>query len=137
MMWVCLCFPRHIHSSWSTVMALLCIPIPRLVYCTFSTIPICPFLVQRIFSFTCKSTDRQQFIVSGLHTLQVGGMSSLQHQQVCKCYSNSLLIHNTLNMPCTRANVFLHKQSKWFQSQMGNLHLLKLMNCLCHLHSIE
>ena len=22
-MWVCLCFPRHIHSSWSTVMALL------------------------------------------------------------------------------------------------------------------
>ena len=52
-MWVCLCFPRHIHSSWSTVMALLCIPVPRLVSCTFSTIPICPFLIQIIFSFTC------------------------------------------------------------------------------------
>ena len=50
---VCLCFPRHIHSSWSTVTALLCIPVPRLVSCTFSTIPICPFLIQRIFSFTC------------------------------------------------------------------------------------
>ena len=34
-------------------MALLCIPVPRLVSCTFPTIPICPFLIQRIFSFTC------------------------------------------------------------------------------------
>ena len=52
-MWVCLCFPRHIHSSWSTLMARLCIPVPRLVSCTFSTIPICPFLIQRIFALTC------------------------------------------------------------------------------------
>ena len=50
---MCLCFPRHIHSSCSTVMALLCIPVSELVSCTFSTIPICPFLIQRIFSFTC------------------------------------------------------------------------------------
>ena len=34
-------------------MALLCIPVSELVSCTFSTIPICPFLIQRIFSFTC------------------------------------------------------------------------------------
>ena len=34
-------------------MTLLCIPVPRLVSCTFSTIPICPFLIQRIFPFTC------------------------------------------------------------------------------------
>ena len=44
---MCLCFPRHIHSSCSTVMALLCIPVSELVSCTFSTIPICPFLIQR------------------------------------------------------------------------------------------
>ena len=31
-------------------MALLCIPIPRLVFFAFYTIPICPFL---IVSFTC------------------------------------------------------------------------------------
>ena len=43
---MCLCFPRHIHSSCSTVMALLCIPVSELVSCTFSTIPICPFLIQ-------------------------------------------------------------------------------------------
>ena len=30
-------------------MALSCIPVPRLVSCTFSTIPICPFLIQRFF----------------------------------------------------------------------------------------
>ena len=53
---MCLCFPRHIHSSCSTVMALLCIPVSELVSCTFSTIPICPFLIQRIFSFTCLHT---------------------------------------------------------------------------------
>ena len=41
MMWVCVS------------MALLCIPVPGPVSCTFSTIPICPFLIQRIFSFTC------------------------------------------------------------------------------------
>ena len=34
-------------------MALLCIPVPGLVSCTFSTIPICPILIQRFFSFTC------------------------------------------------------------------------------------
>ena len=47
---MCLCFPRHIHSSCSTVMALLCIPVSELVSCTCSTIPICPFLIH---SFTC------------------------------------------------------------------------------------
>ena len=41
---MCLCFPRHIHCSCSTVMALLCTPVSELVSCTFSTIPICPFL---------------------------------------------------------------------------------------------
>ena len=35
-------------------MALLCIPVPRLVSFTFSTIPICPFLIQNFFSFTCN-----------------------------------------------------------------------------------
>ena len=30
-----------------------CIPVSELVSCAFSTIPICPFLIQRIFSFTC------------------------------------------------------------------------------------
>ena len=42
-LWVCLCFPRHIHCSRSTVMAPLCTPVSELVSCTFSTIPICPF----------------------------------------------------------------------------------------------
>ena len=46
---MCLCFPRHIHSSCSTVMALLRIPVSELVSCTFSTIPICLFLIKRIF----------------------------------------------------------------------------------------
>ena len=41
-LWVRLCFPRHIHCSCSTVMALLCTPVSELVSCTFSTIPICP-----------------------------------------------------------------------------------------------
>ena len=49
-MWVCLCIPGHIHCSCSTVMALLCIPLSELVSFAFSTIPICPFLIQR---FTC------------------------------------------------------------------------------------
>ena len=30
-----------------------CIPVSELVSCTFSIIPICPFLIQRLFSFTC------------------------------------------------------------------------------------
>ena len=30
-MWVCLCIPRHIHCSCSTVMALSCIPLSQLV----------------------------------------------------------------------------------------------------------
>ena len=34
-------------------MALLCIPLSELVSFAFSTIPICPFLIQRFFSFTC------------------------------------------------------------------------------------
>ena len=42
-MWVCFCFPRHIHGSCSTVMALLYLPVSELVSCTFSTIPTCPF----------------------------------------------------------------------------------------------
>ena len=48
---MCLCFPRHIHSSCSTVIVLLCIQVSELVSCTFSTIPgpICPFLIKRIF----------------------------------------------------------------------------------------
>ena len=46
-MWVCLCIPGHIHCSCSTVMALLCIPLSELVSFAFSTIPICPFLIQR------------------------------------------------------------------------------------------
>ena len=29
------------------------IPVSELVSSAFSTIPICPFLIQRIFSFTC------------------------------------------------------------------------------------
>ena len=33
----------------STVMTLLCIPVSKLVSFAFSTIPICPFLIQRIF----------------------------------------------------------------------------------------
>ena len=49
MMWVCLCIPRHIHCSCNTVMALSCIPLSQLVSFAFSTIPICPFLIQRIF----------------------------------------------------------------------------------------
>ena len=48
----CLCFPRHIHCSCSTAMALLCTPVSELVSCTFSTISICPFLIQRI---TCNN----------------------------------------------------------------------------------
>ena len=32
-------------------MALLCIPVSELVSCTFSTIPICPFLILRIFHY--------------------------------------------------------------------------------------
>ena len=46
-MWVCLCSPRHIHCSCSTVMALSCIPLSELVSFAFSTIPIC-------FLFTSK-----------------------------------------------------------------------------------
>ena len=45
---VCLCIPGHIHCSCSTVMALLCIPLSKLVSFAFSTIPICPFLIPRI-----------------------------------------------------------------------------------------
>ena len=37
-----------VHAC-STVMALLCIPVSKLVSFAFSTIPICPFLIQRIF----------------------------------------------------------------------------------------
>ena len=48
-MWVCLCIPGHIQCSCSTVMPLLCIPLSELVSFAFSTIPICPFLIQRIF----------------------------------------------------------------------------------------
>ena len=52
-MWVCLCITGHIHCSCSTVMALLGIPVSelvsKLVSFAFSTIPICPFLIQKIF----------------------------------------------------------------------------------------
>ena len=37
-----------VHAC-STVTALLCIPVSELVSFAFSTIPICPFLIQRIF----------------------------------------------------------------------------------------
>ena len=37
---MCLCIPRHIHCSCSTVMALLCIPLSELVSFALSTIPI-------------------------------------------------------------------------------------------------
>ena len=48
-MWVCLCISGHIHCLCSTVMALLCIPVPELVSFAFSTIPIC-----RFFNFSQK-----------------------------------------------------------------------------------
>ena len=60
-MWVCLCIPGHIHCSCSTVMALLCIPLSELVSFAFSTIPICPFLIPRIF----------HLLVSTLFLLQI------------------------------------------------------------------
>ena len=56
-MWVCLCIPRDIHCSCSTAMALLCIPVSELVSFAFSTIPICPFLIHRMFSFICNMGD--------------------------------------------------------------------------------
>ena len=52
-MWVCLCIPGHIHYSYSTIMALLCIPLSEHVSFAFS---ICPILIQRIFSFTCHGS---------------------------------------------------------------------------------
>ena len=52
-MWVHICIPRHIHCSCSTAMGQrsidVCIPVTKLVSCAFSPIPICPFLIQRIF----------------------------------------------------------------------------------------
>ena len=32
------------------------------VSCAFSTIPICPFLIQRIFSFTCRDIYNYMYI---------------------------------------------------------------------------
>ena len=58
-MWVCLCIPGHIHCSCSTVMALLCIPLSELVSFAFSTIPICPFLIPRIFQILSDCVVRQ------------------------------------------------------------------------------
>ena len=49
---MCLCFPRHIHSSCSTVMALLCIPVSELVSCNFFYNPLFEFfhlLVSTLF----------------------------------------------------------------------------------------
>ena len=58
-MWMCLCIPGHIHCSCSTVMALLCIPVSELVSFVFSTTPICLFLIQRIFPFTCRDCRKK------------------------------------------------------------------------------
>ena len=46
-MWACLCIPRYIHCK--VYVAHRHTPMSRLVSCSFSTIPICPFLIQRIF----------------------------------------------------------------------------------------
>ena len=55
-MWVFLCIPRHIHCvkySNGTSTQCYAYQYPSLFPCAFSTIPICPFLIQRILSFTC------------------------------------------------------------------------------------
>ena len=64
-MWVCLCIPGHIHCSCSTVMTLLCIPVSELVSFAFSTIPICPFLIQKNFIYAIP-------IMNELHEKKVG-----------------------------------------------------------------
>ena len=46
-MWACLCIPRYIHCK--VLVAHRHTPMFQLVSCSFSTIPICPFLIQRIF----------------------------------------------------------------------------------------
>ena len=37
------------YSNGTSTHAVLCISLSELVSCAFSTIPICPFLIQRIF----------------------------------------------------------------------------------------
>ena len=76
---MCLCIPGHIHCSCSTVMALLCIPLSKLVSFAFSTIPIYPFLIQRIFSFTCiYSTYNRTFVTEKTFFLPPQKMARLQ-----------------------------------------------------------
>ena len=45
-MWGCLSIPGHIHCSCSTAIG---IPVSEFVSFALSTIPTCPFLIQRIF----------------------------------------------------------------------------------------
>ena len=47
--WVCLCIPRHIHCSCSTVMHIAMYTSIQTCLRTFSTIPICHYFLQ----FTC------------------------------------------------------------------------------------
>ena len=60
--WVCLCIPGHIHSSCSTVMAGLCIPVTELVSLAFSTISICPFFIYLCISNVSWDTYRDQIV---------------------------------------------------------------------------
>ena len=52
----------HSHSSCSTVMVLLCIPVSELVSCTFSTIPICPFEFFHLLVYFCKAVLERFFV---------------------------------------------------------------------------
>ena len=110
-MWVCLCFPRHIHSSWSTVMALLCIPVPRLVSCTFSTIPICPFLIQRhllvhlklIFAFAAQSSlskVRNNNVRNAVRTRGTCAVPTRQHP--CRIHKPVLGTRYSGTVPCRK-----------------------------------
>ena len=80
---MCLCFPRHIHSSCSTVMALLCIPVSELVSCTFSTIPICSSKNFFIYFFTCIQQLFSIYIFFADHR-----STSLTYKCTCSKYTS-------------------------------------------------
>ena len=80
MMWVCLCFPRHIHSSWSTVMALLCSTQACFLYFFYK---VCNRAQERIsyqyirtISFIISSNDWVWYLFTLVDSAQAVGSQS-------------------------------------------------------------
>ena len=110
-------------SSCSTVMALLYIPVSELVCCTFSTILICPFLIQRIYLsprslFLLASSN---FLATCIYILFADHSStSFTYKCTCSKYTSKegLKLFRLLTMELC----FVKKCITGFRSAQCNIH---------------